>query len=56
MAKDIYIETLKILDDSNGALSNTELAHQITKMFNSEVIEPLVKMITSAKDGCDCGE
>ena len=56
MAKDIYIETLKILDDSKGMLSNTELAHLFTKMIDKEVVTPLFKMVTEVRSACKDGE
>lgn len=58
MAKDIYIETIKILRSRRPLDTEEDIAHEIVKMFTTEVLEPLTDMIFSAtKEGkCDCGE
>ena len=58
MSKDIYIETVKILSARRTLDTDEYIAHEIVKMFTTEVLEPLTAMIVSAtKEGkCDCGE
>ena len=52
MAKDIFIEVLKILNQSDGSDSNVELAHDIADMVRDVVDKQIMELLQEFKKGC----
>jgi hypothetical protein len=51
--KDIYIATLNILNQSDGSLTNEDLAHAIADMVRDEVDKAFMDLLVEFRKKCE---